>query len=408
MQVLKELNLDHLIPNFEREDIDINVCMGLTEEQLIRLGVKTIGERPRLNSRVRSELRETDRDNVDSAVKAKSEGAAVNTPSCSSSLLNQRNLLFGRGKKLQKRKSGVTDNAYNRPKKKKNTWTVTVVCLAEKNAKNVPTPLEKEKLFRAGLGPRKIQFLSDDTEADVLRKIACSESSLMDRTDCKGFPQLQDCGGFELLQCRQNSRTLTLIECEWSVKSLKTFLGYQAKIYVRPIQKNLSIEPIDTISESDSEKMQCQNCSQTFFIRELRGHINSCGNDLKSCTSDTDGEELPDPGLYCHVSYELSSPDDFNNNVKVHDAIIYVQDAMPQSCINTESGEVHIVVDPTPSSVSEGSHHVVIRNSPENTQSVMVHKAPEMDYLLNAEKDKLEISQNILYSNSTNTCMSEK
>lgn len=292
MQVLKELNLDYLIPNFEREDIDINVCMGLTEEQLIRLGVKTIGERPRLNRRVRSELRETDRDNVDSAVKAKSEGAAVNTPSCSFSLLNQRNVLFGRGKKLQKRKSGVTDNAYNRPKKKKNTWTVTVVCLAEKNAKNVPTPLEKEKLFRAGLGPQKIQFLSDDTEADVLRKIACSESSLMYSIDCKGFPQLHDCGGFELLQCRQNSRTLTLIECEWSVKSLKTFLGYQAKIYVRPIQKNLSIEPIDTISESDSEKMQCQNCSQTFFIRGLRGHINSCGNDLKSCTSDTDGEEL--------------------------------------------------------------------------------------------------------------------
>ena len=92
MQVLKELNLDHLIPNFEREDIYINVCMGLTEEQLIRLGVKTIGERPRLNSRVRSELRETDRDNVDSAVKAKSEGAAVNTPSWSFSLLNQRNV----------------------------------------------------------------------------------------------------------------------------------------------------------------------------------------------------------------------------------------------------------------------------------------------------------------------------
>ena len=110
--------------------------------------------------------------------------------------------------------------------------------------------------------------------------------------------------------------------------------------------------------------------------------------------------------LYRHVSYELSSPDDFNNNVKVHDAIIYVQDAMPQSCINTESGEVHIVVDPTPSSVSEGSHH--IGNSPENTQSVMVHKAPEMDFLLNAEKDELEISQNILCSNSTKTCMSEK
>ena len=130
----------------------------------------------------------------------------------------------------------------------------------------------------------------------------------------------------------------------------------------------------------------------------------------KSCTSDTDGEELPDPELYSHVNDETSSTDDFNNNLKVHDAIIYVQDAMPQSCINTESGEVHIVVDPTPSSVhvSEGSHHDVLGNFPENTQSVIVHKAPEMDCLLDAEKDELEISQNILFSNSTSTCMSEK
>ena len=54
--MLQELKLGHLIPNIEREDIDIDVCMGLTEEQISRPGVKAIGEKA---SRVRSELRET-------------------------------------------------------------------------------------------------------------------------------------------------------------------------------------------------------------------------------------------------------------------------------------------------------------------------------------------------------------
>jgi len=57
----------------------------------------------------------------------------------------------------------------------------------------VPTPLEKERLFKAGLGPRKIQFLSDDTEADVLRKISSAESS-MNETEQTGFSKLQDWG----------------------------------------------------------------------------------------------------------------------------------------------------------------------------------------------------------------------
>ena len=54
--MLQELKLGHLISNFKREDIDIDVCMGLTEEQISRPGVKAIGKK----ARVRSELRETD------------------------------------------------------------------------------------------------------------------------------------------------------------------------------------------------------------------------------------------------------------------------------------------------------------------------------------------------------------
>lgn len=57
------------------------------------------------------------------------------------------------------------------PKRRKVTriWTKTVVCLADKESSRVPSSAEKEILFKAGLGTRKIQFLT--SEADVLKTI---------------------------------------------------------------------------------------------------------------------------------------------------------------------------------------------------------------------------------------------
>lgn len=64
------------------------------------------------------------------------------------------------------------------PKRRKTrTWTMTVVCLADKESSRVPSSAEKEILLKAGLGTRKIQFLTSDTEADVLKTIASDRST---------------------------------------------------------------------------------------------------------------------------------------------------------------------------------------------------------------------------------------
>ena len=87
-----------------------------------------------------------------------------------------------------------------------------------------------------------------------------------------GIPQLQTCGGFELLKCRQNCRDLTLIDCEWNAMTLKKFLGNQAKIYVRPIQRSLSTDLVNEHSEQEQSKAHCHYCRQMFSVRELREH----------------------------------------------------------------------------------------------------------------------------------------
>ncbi|VDI27374.1 Hypothetical predicted protein, partial [Mytilus galloprovincialis] len=178
------------------------------------------------------------------------------------------------------------------------SWTVTVVCLADKEAKTVPSPTEREILFKAGLGHRKIRFQTDDTEAIVMEKIVSDETI---DNETIGFPQLKQCGGFELLICRQNSRELNLVECEWNVRNLRCYLGPQAKLYIRPIQKNISVTAIKKCSDAEA-KVKCHNCLSEYSVRELREHLTKCKSFLSiDCIDDSthssDSEDLKDPHL---------------------------------------------------------------------------------------------------------------
>ena len=74
-----------------------------------------------------------------------------------------------------------------------------------------------------------------------------------------GFQQLKDAGGFELLQCQSNCRKLSMITCPWTVKDLKANLGTQSKIYVRPIQHNLSTKPLKPENVVRGFCLQVQN-----------------------------------------------------------------------------------------------------------------------------------------------------
>lgn len=70
---------------------------------------------------------------------------------------------------------------------------------------------------------------------------------------------------------------LTVIDCKWSIKNLKAVLGAQAKIFVRPIQINLSTTPIKKETDPNTiPKEQCRNCGEMFPVSSLRQHFQSC------------------------------------------------------------------------------------------------------------------------------------
>ena len=106
----------------------------------------------------------------------------------------------------------------------------------------IPPSSEKQVLQNAGLGSKKIEFYVDDDEKTVMEKITSDELDAKTGDVC-GFPKLKNCGGFELMHCVANCRTLSVIECASSVTELKANVGNQSKIYSRPIQKDLSTAP---------------------------------------------------------------------------------------------------------------------------------------------------------------------
>ena len=154
----------------------------------------------------------------------------------------------------------------------------------------VPTAAEKQILFKAGLGLKKIKFDIDDDEEAVMKKITSAES---DSNELTGFPKLRDCGGFELIRCVANCRELVLIEGSWGVRELKANVGAQAKIYLRPIQKNLSTEPL-AAEKTSKVKEICLSCNKEFFVHELRRHSFVCA-DMFDTSEESDEKKQHEP-----------------------------------------------------------------------------------------------------------------
>ena len=123
-----------------------------------------------------------------------------------------------------------------------------------------------------------------------MKKITSAES---DSNKITGFPKLRDCCGFELMRCVANCRELVLIEGSWGVRELKANAGAQAKIYLRPIQKSLSTEPL-AAEKTSKVKETCLSCSKEFFVHELRRHSFVC-TDMFDTSEESDEEKQHEP-----------------------------------------------------------------------------------------------------------------
>ena len=90
-------------------------------------------------------------------------------------------------------------------------------------------------VIKAGLGPKKIPFLDFGEPFEFHAEIISA------------FPKLHNAGGYELLRTKQhNTRELFVISPQsggYTAEYLRRIVG-QAKVFIRPIQKDLSLDPL--------------------------------------------------------------------------------------------------------------------------------------------------------------------
>ncbi len=134
---------------------------------------------------------------------------------------------------MQRKGKGKGPKKYK--KVKLSLWEHEFICLASCGQLTPPSSMEKIDLIRAGLGPKKIPFLDFGEPFEFHDEITSA------------FPKLRNAGGYELLRTQQhNNRELFVISPPsggYTAEYLRRIVG-QAKVFVRPIQKDLSLDPL--------------------------------------------------------------------------------------------------------------------------------------------------------------------
>ena len=128
---------------------------------------------------------------------------------------------------------------YRRSSVRPPMWKHNFLCLGSKFTTHVPSRDDKDILSGAGLGEKRIQI-----------GLHASASQLNDKLRMT-FPKLNQAGGYELLRCLQNSRSLVRLqrpEEGFTPLTLKEEVG-NVRIYIRPIRNDLSMSPVAELTQ---------------------------------------------------------------------------------------------------------------------------------------------------------------
>ena len=162
-QILRALKFESLFPKFAAQRIEPENVLVLSDEELSCLGVSTIGDLLR--------------------VRGLCVNAGKDHPSVTANVLSECMALFSGRSRSSRR--GAKRKAVT-----KRSWGLSFICIADRYQSKIASSTDKQALFHAGLGMKKIKLDLEDDEHDVLEKITCGDKG--DDGEIKGFPQLKE------------------------------------------------------------------------------------------------------------------------------------------------------------------------------------------------------------------------
>ena len=151
--------------------------------------------------------------------------------------------------------------------KKRQSWSMKLVCLCRQDDDQVPSSASaKEALLQAGLGERSV----------VLPDIFCTKEEFM-QAMIATYPKLKDCGGFEFLRCIPNTKRLEVItpKLAHTPKLLRSIIG-TGRVFIRPIQSNLSLEADTSVCSSPEVYIELLNCFGGFTAKDNHTEVYVC------------------------------------------------------------------------------------------------------------------------------------
>ncbi|XP_042578945.1 uncharacterized protein LOC122137245 [Cyprinus carpio] len=110
------------------------------------------------------------------------------------------------------------------------------------------------------------------------------------------YPKLRDGGGYELLHIvgSTRSKVLEVLPCPKNgyspmyLLSAEAGLG-KATIYIRPLQKDLCLEPVwgSSADENDGPMVECMYCHNSFKHSNMQDHVDICTRDFGNTETPT-------------------------------------------------------------------------------------------------------------------------
>ena len=134
-------------------------------------------------------------------------------------------------------------------------WSHNFLCLASRFTGQVPERQEKEELKSSGLEER-IHIGLKASAQQLHQKFLLV------------YPKLENAGGYELLRCLPNSRSLTRLQPPsggHTPESLKGDVG-QVRKNIRPLQRDLDTTPIQNTASEAVSQPSTQNAEVCIII----------------------------------------------------------------------------------------------------------------------------------------------
>jgi len=149
-----------------------------------------------------------------------------------------------------------------------------------------------------------------------------------------------------LLHCTSNCRELQPLTCKWDIESLRQIIGSQARIYIRPIQKNLKVQS-SSDSAATSLKSECGKCHKEFTLSDLREHILQCESESQEeqqVGKEDDKDDLPYLGITNHTQLQQEYDLD-DQNISTSEPAEDTVSTEPQPIPSIDNDDINEVIN---------------------------------------------------------------